>query len=227
MKTFHFPWSISCLLFFCTAASYAQETKLIVNYFPRSKQVAERYTVLKSNRTIKHGSYAAYFRMSKKDYEGFQMGVLKLEDFVKIKGGYQLGKKGGEWEEYIQPQVLKSKGNYHGDKKIGVWFIAHEEAQVIERFDFDRQQKLHPIFQIKVGYPENARKAGQTGTISLSFQTYPDCTVSNITLLQTASPALDNAAMEWMKKYATYLKHYGVNCIEKIDTQVLVFNLEK
>ncbi|WP_421796626.1 energy transducer TonB [Haliscomenobacter sp.] len=227
MKIFHFPWSIFCLLFFITTASYAQKTKLIVNYFPSTKQIAERYTMLKSNRAIKHGSYIAYFKMSKKDYEHFQMGVLKLEDFVKIKGSYQLGKKGGEWEEFIQPQVLKSKGNYHGDKKIGVWFIAHEEAQVIERYDFDLQKKLSPIFQIKVVYPENARKAGQMGTISMSFQTSSDCTVSNITLLQSISPALDNAAMAWMKKYAIYLKNYGVKCTEKIDTQVIVFNLER
>ncbi|AEE50184.1 energy transducer TonB [Haliscomenobacter hydrossis] len=199
----------------------------MIQCFPRSKQVAERYSVLKSDRTVKHGSYVAFFKMSEKDYERFQMGVLKLEDFVKIKGNYQLGKKGGEWEEYIQPQVLKTKGNYLGDKKIGVWFTAREEAQVIERYDFDLQKKLRPIFQIKVVYPENARKAGHMGTISLSFQTSSDCTVSNITLLQSASPALDNAAMIWMKKYAVYLKNYGVECTEKIDTQIVVFNLEE
>lgn len=227
MRTFHFQWPFFCILFFATISSPAQETKLIIQYFPRSKQVAERYSVLKSDRTIKHGSYVAYFKMSEKDYERFQMGVLKLEDFVRVKGNYQLGKKEGEWVEYIQPQVLKTKGNYLGDKKTGVWFTTHEEAQVIERYDFDLQKKLSPIFQIKVVYPENARKAGQMGTISLSFQTSSDCTVSNITLLQSISPALDNAAMAWMKKYAIYLKNYGVKCTEKIDTQVIVFNLER
>jgi antitoxin component YwqK of YwqJK toxin-antitoxin module len=133
------------IFFFSYVLTFAQTTEKVVKYFS-SKQISEQYNVLKSDKTTRNGEYIAYFAVPFSALKEVKNDTSKLNDYIKIKGFYENEKKQGEWIEYTAKYVKKSKGKYELDKKIGIWETYQENGFVIERFDYDKNEKLEPQF---------------------------------------------------------------------------------
>jgi len=221
IKIFH---TLLLILFSC--AVFSQETKPITQKFHHSKQNAERYTVLKSNKQIKHGAYISYFRIPENEFKKIKKDVLKLENYIKQKGCYQHGKKQGEWVEYIEPNVLSSKGHYAEDQKTGIWETYKEKGQVVERYDHDTNKKLRPLIKVYITYPKRAREAGIQGTVLLKYRMNSDCSIDNIIVEKSVNPDCDNASIDTIKKLGAFSKKYDWECAQVELTQEITFKLD-
>lgn len=203
-----------------------QGTKPSVKKFNHSKQTAERYTVIKSNKQIRHGEYVSYFRIPENEYKKIKKDALKLEDYVKQKGNYLNGKKDGEWLEYAAPKILGSKGNYKEDQKRGVWEIYKEQGQVVDRYDYDSNKKLKPLIKVDIVYPKRAREAGIQGTVIVRYRIKNDCSIDNITIEKSVNPDCDKAAIDTIKRLGTLSQKYDWECAQVDLTQEITFKLD-
>lgn len=203
-----------------------QNTKTVAHKFEGSKQVREQYQVSAKDKTIKNGEYISYFKASDTEWDMIKRGQLSIETYIKEKGNYQLGKKDGLYVEYSSPKVLKSSGQYQNGQKTGIWHFVKENGQVIERYDFDLKTPLSPIFEIKIAYPEQARKAGIEGSVTLSYKISADCTISNISITKSLSAACDQEAMRVISKLGELQKKYKEGCKDSLIVQSIGFKLE-
>lgn len=212
---------------FWTLTAICQETKLIHKKFHNSKQISENYTVLKSDKLTKHGEYISYFQTIKNKNLNKQIrkGIFQADEYIRLKGTYNNGKKDGEWIEYSKPRELKSKGNYDNNKKVGIWMTSKEKGKVFERFDFDNNTKLSPIIHVNTKYPGSALESGIQGTVIISFQTHKDCSISDIEVVKNLSADCDKAAIETMKEVGVLFKKYEFNCEEKTENIEIKFIL--
>ncbi len=205
---------------------FSQETTLIENKFYDSKQIQERYSVLKSNKQIKHGEYVDYFKMTPDQARDFKNGIYKLEQFIRTKGAYKNGKKDGEWMEYDRPFTLKTKGKYTEDKKVGVWATIKENGQIIENYDHDLKKMLPPIISVSIGYPPRAREMGiQGGTVGYSYKINKDCSVS-IKITKSLNEEFDNYVIAVLKRKSELEMRYSLSCDEKELSKDIVFRLD-
>jgi TonB family protein len=191
--------------------------------FKGSNEISESYSVLKSDKEIKHGEYIAYFKASDFNYSFPD----KPDYLVRLKGNFLYGKKNGEWIEFIRPLAIKLKGNYLNDKKVGIWETIKEDGQVIitERYDFDNKKKLDPLFNANVTYPEKARKEGIEGVVMVKYKINKDCTVQDIIVTKSLSPECDQEVIKLIKKLEQLSIKYGMTCEEKTGQQVVPFRL--
>lgn len=203
-----------------------QDTKTIVHRYEGSKQIREQYQVLTKDKAIKNGEYISYFKVSDIEWDLIKRGQLSIETYIKEKANYKLGKKDGPHVEYSSPKVLKSSGQYRNGQKTGIWHFAKEEGQVIERYDFDLKKPLPPIFEIKIAYPERARKAGIEGSVALSYKINKDCTLSNITITKSLGIACDQEAKRVISKLGELQKKYKTACTDSLIVQEIIFKLE-
>ncbi|NOG96179.1 MAG: TonB family protein [Bacteroidetes bacterium] len=222
----------STLLFALTAT--CQETKLVTKKI--GGQISEKYYVLKSDGTTKHGEYISFYTVTDEEYKEVKKGTLSENFITKEKGYYKFGKKDSLWTEYLAPQRssknggrqtayggTKSEGHYKNDKKVGVWLTYKNE--VTERFDYDNNKKLQPYIHVNAVYPQSAKESGLQGTVTVSYQTHKDCSVTEINVTKSLSPDCDKAAIDAIKKMSDLLKKYGIDCEEKIETQDINFKL--
>jgi TonB family protein len=222
-----------CMIFF-TLAIYGQVTKLVVT--KNKGQISERFYVLQSDKTIKHGEYISYYTVMSDEYKKIKKGTLSIDEFFKEKGFYNLGKKDSLWIEYHAPQrtvtkmgsqsvygKIKSQGYYKDDKKVGVWLTFKEE--ITERFDYDLNKKLTPIIKIKPDYPKSAIEAELQGKVVVRYKIHNDCSISDIEIIQSLSPDCDQSVIRMIKKLSTLYKKYQIDCEEKTETMDLDFNL--
>ena len=113
------------LVAFLPVISLAQETKDVFVQNPE-EQYVERFSVLKSDTTVRHGSYR---RM---DYIG---GAPKLL------GHYKYGKKDGRWQEFSLWDVfLMALGNYTEDKRNGVWTFYSKLNVKEQLYDYTKKE---------------------------------------------------------------------------------------
>ncbi|MFZ9848470.1 MAG: hypothetical protein ACO3EE_10015 [Flavobacteriales bacterium] len=92
-------WIIALLLI--PAALFSQKVKKINN-----KVTLEKYYVLKSDTSVRHGRYEKY----------------KYNDYLLISGYYKNGKKDSIWNEYSEYSLeLIANGNYVNNEKVGIW----------------------------------------------------------------------------------------------------------
>lgn len=208
--------------------AFAQDAKLVIKNFPHSRQISERYYVLRSNPSLKHGDYVSYFPLDKTQYKSVKKFPDSLEHYIRKHGAYVNGKKHGPWIEYDRPGVLYTSGTYDMVKKTGVWTTSRENGEVLEKFDHDTRQKLTPEIRIPFFYPPKAREAGAEGTVIVEFQVQSDCVISQVKVVQSVHPDCDKAATQKLLKYDRYLKTYGPpqTCEPKIETFRVVFKLE-
>ncbi len=199
-----------------------QETKLIIRKFDGSNQVAEKYSVLKSDGKTKHGEYFLYFQVPEQQYK-VKKNDKSLEIYIKLKVTYQEGKKHGDWEEYDRPFSFKTKGKYENDKKIGIWQTAKEQGQVIENFNYDTGQKLLPIFKVSVGYPDKAQEELVQGTVIVNYKTSKECDIYDIVITKSLSKDCDSAVIQWVNRLFELRKKYGDICEEKNETKEIKF----
>jgi hypothetical protein len=204
---------------------YSQETKLIVRKFEGTTQIAEKYFVLKSDGKTKHGTYFLYFQLPEREYKAFKKDPQKMETYVKLKASYQEGKKHGDWEEYEQPFVLKAKGTYFKDQKIGIWQTVKEQGQVVENFDFDHQKQLPPLLNVFLQYPAYSREYNISGVVTITYKSNSDCTVSDLKITKSLSNDCDREVLRVITKLSELQKKYGIRCEDKIETKEFKFVL--
>lgn len=207
---------ITILTFYIPIILIGQETKEIVVKFPNSKQIRERYTVLKSDKNIKSGEYIRYYKSSKKDSE---------KEFIHSKGNFTNGNKNGEWIFFQNPdqghqgKVIKREF-YKNGIKTGVWETYHyeKEGKVIEKFDFDNNTPLEPIISVPVHYPNSAKKKGIQGIVEIEFKQLDDCSIEDIIVIKSIDPECDKEAIKSIRNLGILQKKYSV---EKCQEQVL------
>jgi antitoxin component YwqK of YwqJK toxin-antitoxin module len=203
-----------------------QETTLIVKTFAGSKQVSEKYYVLKSNNTIRHGEYVSYFKISARDFEDVKKGYVKVDRYVKIKSNYSNGKRNGEYLENREPNIMKTSGKFLDDKKVGIWLTSIEEGEVTEKFDFDTGKKLAPIINVTIKYPTYAHDNEISGTVSVSYKSNKDCSISDLKVTKSLSSDCDQEVIRVITKLSRLQKKYGETCEDKIVNKDFRFVLE-
>lgn len=155
--------TLICVLVILTNPSFAQETKEITkeNNFPNYKEV---YSILTTDKKIKHGKYVSYGRNNK----------------IQEKGEYELGKKIGLWEFYNWDGELEQKYNFT-DNKID-WNTSKESKLIIQTevngVFVDIKPDQFPVFiggyyrltrfVFALKYPVEARRNGTQGTVVIS-----------------------------------------------------------
>lgn len=217
-----------------TLTATAQETKLVT--IKTNGQISEKYYVLKSDKKTKHGEYVSFYHVTDEEYKEVKKGTLSDEYIRKEKGYYKFGKKDSIWTEYFAPQRssknggrqtsyggVKSEGRYKDDKKVGIWQTAKNE--ITERYDYDNNKKLSPDIHVSASYPQSAKESGLQGTVTISFQTQKDCSVTDITVLKSLSPDCDKSAIDAIKKMGELLKKYGSDCEGKTERLNIIFKL--
>lgn len=98
-------------IFEAATAAAQVETIPVIRRNPTTRDI-EEYSVLITNKDIRHGPYARY-------QQNVFAGVVMFES-----GTYDQGQKEGEWlvfREYSPWNKLISKGNYHARKPEGWW----------------------------------------------------------------------------------------------------------
>ena len=216
--------------------------------FPKSKQISQSYYVLKSNKNIKNGEYISYFKLSKRELQLVENGVIDLKNYIKEKGNYLNNKKEGKWIENTSTSISKI-GNYingkktgiwntyyNGDriesydydnkKKVGIWLTKRENGKVIERYDYDNNIKLQPIIRIDVSYPSIAKEKNIQGIVKLKYHISKDCSIKNVVVTKSLSPECDQAAIEAINKFGELLKKYGDNCENKDEEKEFEFRMK-
>ncbi len=206
----------------------AQATKRIVKEFPRSKQISEHYTVLKSNKAIKHGDYVAYFSFNKEQAQFIKQGRDSLEHYIKQRGTYINGKKHGEWLEYSQPGILYSRGTYAQGQKVGIWATSKANGEVVARYDYTTRQKLVPEIKIALNYPRKVREGNIQGIVVIQYQLQTDCSITDLKVIKSLTAECDQEATRTVLKYYKYLQEYGppLGCEAKTDIFKVRFQLE-
>jgi hypothetical protein len=214
------------IFFFSYVLTFAQTTEKVVKYFS-SKQISEQYNVLKSDKTTRNGEYITYFAVPFLVLKEVKNDTSKLNDYIKIKGFYENGKKQGVWTEYAAKYIKKSKGNYELGKKIGIWETYQENGFVVECFDYDKNEKLEPLFFLPhIPYPQKSRFSGVEGKVTLSYAVNSDCTISNIKIIKSLNEECDNAVLQiFNKSIALFYPKYNFNCQPKTQSLDVNFTL--
>jgi|TARA_B110000240_G_scaffold185_1_gene176 hypothetical protein len=116
---------ILLLLLLTSTFAFAQKTKKIKENAGYGKA---KFYVLKSDGVTKHGEYKTT------SYTPPFRNV--------IKGNYINGKREGLWtEKYDQSRSpIRMQGNYQNDKKIGNWKYYDSKRNLIQEFDFDKNE---------------------------------------------------------------------------------------
>lgn len=114
MKSLFFALFLICI----SLDNFAQET---ISITKDKDSFYEEYTVLKSDKKIKHGNYV---KLDRPIYGG-----LFIESF----GNYALGTKDGYWETYYpNSNHIKSKGQYKNGLKESLWTYYYPETKPLD-----------------------------------------------------------------------------------------------
>jgi antitoxin component YwqK of YwqJK toxin-antitoxin module len=124
--------SILCIFLWSLLLS-AQETKIIEERFTHSKQVVRKFEVLKTDNNVKHGQYIEYFRLSENQFRDLRRKRLKIDDFIKTQGEYNLGELHGKWLEYYRPGQLFSLITYNNGVKHGKYEEYNNRGGLMEQ----------------------------------------------------------------------------------------------
>lgn len=129
------------LLLFLPAFASAQKTKK-VTVKNESEGFIEKYYVLKSDQTIKHGTYVKMDSRKNKIESGF----------------YKLGERDSIWTEYGRwGGNKKTAGHYTNEQKSGPWEFYDHQGKVIQRYDYTTKEVVFDINfedEEKFKYPE-------------------------------------------------------------------------
>jgi antitoxin component YwqK of YwqJK toxin-antitoxin module len=97
---------------------FAQPTKKVTR---KTKNRKEVYSVIQSDKTIRHGSYQ----------------MLGCGDQVYVQGHYKNGLKDSAWREY------DSHENYREGKRIGVWEFYFTSGELEQKYDYSNNTLLY------------------------------------------------------------------------------------
>ncbi|MFA4852972.1 MAG: energy transducer TonB [Bacteroidales bacterium] len=218
--------SMICIgLLLCFGYLYSQDTVLVLKKFTDSKQTFEKYYTLKTNKQTKNGEYICYFPI--KDYDKIvKHKFFKIDEYIKIKGYYDMGKKSGEWIEYYSPNKIQTIGRYKDDKKIGIWKTYTEKDRVIIQFDYDNNIKLKPIINLWFRYPEIASENNLEGEASYSYKINSDCSISDIKVISSSDKSFSDSVIKSLTDYGKLKLKYDFNCNDTIIIDKAIFVLK-
>lgn len=216
---------ITILTFIIPILLIGQETKEIVVKFSNSKQIRERYFVLKSSKNIRNGEYIRYYKSSKQDKE---------KEFIHTKGSFVNGEKNGMWEYFDTPSngiqgKLMIREFYKNGNKTGIWETYHyeKEGRVIEKFDYDKSTPLNPIISVPLHYPIAAKEKGIQGKVEIEYKLLNDCSIEDIIVIKSINPECDKEAIKSIRNLGILQKKYSVEkCQERRLTQTYNFKFE-
>ncbi len=81
----------------------------------------EKYDVLKSDISVKHGSFKK----------------ISSNNYTEIEGYYHYGKKDSTWTTYFKgSDQIKSQGTYKNDERIGEWRFYSGAGQLLQIYNF-------------------------------------------------------------------------------------------
>lgn len=208
---------------FCLGFSADAQTKSVVAE-NKDINLKEKYNVLKSDKTIKQGEYAAY---------SLFWGGLLCEGF------YDHNKKDSLWKYYGFGQKLGESGYYKDDKKTGVWTAYDYDGQLQVKYDFTNQKLIfyqpskkdtakifnvingtdtvktlldqRPIFldggaifsralASNIKYPAKAREENISGKVVVAFTIDKDGQLSNYRIKSSLGYGCDEQALNAIKK---------------------------
>lgn len=112
--------SLVLILLSFTTVSLAQGTKTVKKDL--NEYTSVEYELLKSDPTIKNGSYKEFYGDSYR---------------IKKSGFYKAGLKDSSWAEFDRSGKIIAKGKYKNDIREGVWVYFDRTGQIFSMYDFN------------------------------------------------------------------------------------------
>jgi TonB family protein len=225
------------IMAFPLCAIFAQNTKIVTLTFSKTcPHLREQFSVLVATPTIRHGKYASYYPINAGICDLLKAGQVKSDDYIRLTGSYENGKKQGKWVELGQKMSTNpnkdtiSAGMYKDDNKIGVWKLRRENL-ISETFDYDKNLVIDLGGHYSgIKYPRAAAEAGIQGTVIVKYQRLKDGSGTNFSIKQSLRAECDAAAIESVKSIAgqaeQYFKLYHLTGIEKEIEIPIKFSLD-
>lgn len=117
----------------------------------------EIFYVLKSDTSVRHGSYQR----------------LGFNDEIILSGNYRDGKKDSLWVEFLRfSTIILSKGFYRDGEKIGIWEYYDNKGQIQLKYNYDNKQSVY-CRKVEEGNVSEMFVKLDTGVVSLRLQRDP------------------------------------------------------
>ena len=120
--------------------AFGQKTKEVTKKY-KNPWYTEKYSVLKSDKTVKHGNFQK----------------LGYEDCLVINGYYNHGKKDSIWTTYYwRSKQIEKEGRYKDGKRVGEWRFYSQNGTLIQTYDYSLSKLTYSIkpekeTEIKIG----------------------------------------------------------------------------
>jgi hypothetical protein len=189
-----------------------------MTYYTDSKQIKDSICVLSNKPQIKHGRYFVFYNKPKKIPFSSYTNL-----WIKTEGYYFNNLKDSDWKEYNDPLKpgcrLIKEGHYKKGKRVGIWKTLKDKC-VYERFDYDKNKKLFPIFKIKdPKYPAEALDKNLEGKVQLKVKYNDDYSIKSIESLIPVDSIFIKPMIEIANLKSNLLKKYA---IEFTDTVIRI-----
>ena len=145
--------------------TFSQKTEKVKKKFSVDGiTVKEKYYVLKSDTSIRHGEYKRYDVLNDLQESGFyKMGVKDsiwktyiLNKYIGSIGYYRNDKKSGVWKYYTNvgtknpnydkksPLIMTKHGSYSNDSLVGIWNY-YKAGELEQKFDYSSNTIIFPV----------------------------------------------------------------------------------
>ncbi|TGE21709.1 TonB family protein [Hymenobacter aquaticus] len=202
---------------------FGQETKKVKTFLSNPRRT-ELYSVLQSDKTVRHGSYR----------------LLNFQHNPIVTGHYTQGVKDSTWTHYgWNGKNLFTKGAYQDDRRVGEWELYNDKGELLSKYNFTTQQLtiikpatapepkapvvrlLHPApngqttpdanpfllagdalaYMLNIRYPSAALQKQVTGVVKIAFTIDQHGQPSDYHLTQGIGSGCDEEAMRVVKSY--------------------------
>lgn len=121
--------TLTVLILIVSIHAFGQKTKEVSKKY-KNPYYTEKYSVLKSDKTVKHGNFKK----------------LGYEDCLVVNGYYDNGKKDSVWTTYYwRSEQIEKQGSYTGDERIGEWNFYSKSGTLIQTYDYSSSQLIYSI----------------------------------------------------------------------------------
>jgi TonB family protein len=231
------PTASLFMMAFPLCAVFAQDTKTVTLTFSKTcPHLREQFSVLVATPTIRHGKYASYYPVSTAICDLLKADKAKSDDYIRLTGSYENGKKQGKWVELGQNMSTNpnkdtiSAGIYKDDNRIGIWQLRRENF-ISETFDYDKNLVVDINFPLNsINYPVMARENNIQGIVIIQYLRLKDGSATNLKIAKSVEKECDKSAMEavkeTIKEQQAYFTLYHLTGIEKEVECIIKFSLE-
>jgi hypothetical protein len=201
----------------------------VTKYYKKSNQILEKYQVLKSDSSIKHGEYFSFYKAPKVIYK---KNKHMLNSFKKANGYFKYGQNDSLWFYWNKPKVKRrinyigiknssnSEGKYKKGGKVGIWKYQMKEKYVYLNYNHDSNLYLLPNIETfpryKVSDLNPYYDSINGDEIIIEYEIDSNCNLLNYSILKTLHPKLNYSALEALKeklKLTIKYRNKGAKCI--------------